>query len=171
MKFNFLKTDIRTVEILDFEKEIGVELVVEEHKLTASSPGWLKKWRAYFEKIKPCVKPGRGNSIDEALKDYCKNIREVNGVTVMDISHDGIYLFIETPHLVHTRKVEIPKEEKAKERLFSKDEVIAFAKCVWYNEPIEDYTKGLSTYFDEWKSLNYTLNLAEYVNNKRNRNK
>lgn len=36
---------------------------------------------------------------------------------------------------------------------FTKDDVINFAKYVWYTKSLKDNTKGLLTYFDEWIDL------------------
>jgi len=101
MKFNFLKTEPK--EILDFEKEIGVELVVSRGVLTddfyVTFEGSL--WGDNTPKYEV---GGTGKTIDKALHDYCTKISS----SVLKVRQTIIC----TPHLVHTRKVEIPKEEK-----------------------------------------------------------
>lgn len=76
MKLNLIETK----EILDLEQEIGYELIANENPINAKSPARLSKFHISFEKgdimeggclISDC---GRGNTVDEALKDYCKII-------------------------------------------------------------------------------------------------
>ena len=72
MKFNLIETK----EILDLEKEIGFELVVNErHKSTTAS-----RYYVNFEGgevmeggclVGSC---GDGNTIDEAIIDYCQQV-------------------------------------------------------------------------------------------------
>lgn len=98
MKFNFLKTEPK--EILDFEKEIGVELLCEE--LPAGN------FQVRFEKaeISNFIVCSFGKTIDEALENYCRSIRFAK------IKATNSNKVIDIPNLIHTRKVEIPKEEK-----------------------------------------------------------
>lgn len=63
---------IRTKEILDFQNEIGYELVVNERAIRANSPAGLPKYYAKFKNAEVievcclCGKYGNGNTIDEA---------------------------------------------------------------------------------------------------------
>lgn len=76
MKFNL----ITSKEILDFEKEIGHELEVNERVIHAGSPARLYKYYVKFQNSDVmeggCLigKYGDGNTIDEAIKDYCHKV-------------------------------------------------------------------------------------------------
>lgn len=76
MKLNLISTK----EILDFEKEIGYELVVNERDIHAGSHVRLSKYYVKFENSEVmeggCLigKCGNGNTIDEALKNYCSEV-------------------------------------------------------------------------------------------------
>ena len=101
MKLNL----ITTKEILDFEKEIGYELVVNERAIHAGSPARLSKYYVQFEKAEVmeggCLieKHGDGNTIDEAIKDYC---REVSNCRIAFGAYTNERKEIQFPKLVHT---------------------------------------------------------------------
>lgn len=102
MKLNL----ITTKEILDFEKEIGYELVVNERAIHAGSPARLSKYYVQFENAEVmeggCLagKYGDGNTIDEALKDYC---REVSNCRVAFGAYTKERKEIQFPKLIHTK--------------------------------------------------------------------
>ena len=102
MKLNL----IQTKEILDFEKEIGYELVVNERAIHAGSPARLSKYYVQFEKAGVmeggCLagKYGNGNTIDEAIKDYC---REVSNCRVAFGAYTNERKEIQFPKLVHSK--------------------------------------------------------------------
>jgi hypothetical protein len=104
MKFNFIKTS--PVEILDFEKKIGMELVVDmlnHNMMSFQFEGSQNDPFIYdFESTKPDIDKALSymcNAI-KGTRLYCKNIPKGYNSTVVIL-----------PHLVHTRKVEIPTEE------------------------------------------------------------
>lgn len=39
------------------------------------------------------------------------------------------------------------------ETKYSEDQLKNFAKFVWYEKPLNDYSKGINTYFQEWKDM------------------
>jgi len=93
---------ISTKEILDFEKEIGFQLVVNEREYRQNYR--LPKYYVSFESSWVSVPPylegrtGDGNTIDEALKDYCNKISNVK--LVID---KNTRVEIKVPKLVHTK--------------------------------------------------------------------
>jgi hypothetical protein len=97
---------ITTKEILDFEKEIGYELVVNERPIHADSPVRLPKYWVQFEKAEVmksgCLvnKCGNGNTIDEAIGDYCC---EVSNCRVAFGAYTNERKEIQFPKLVHTK--------------------------------------------------------------------
>jgi hypothetical protein len=102
MKLNL----ITTKEILDFEKEIGYELVVNERAIHAGSPARLSRYYVQFEKAevmeRGCLtgKYGNGSTIDEAIKDYCQ---EVSNCRVAFGAYTNERKEIQFPKLVHTK--------------------------------------------------------------------
>jgi hypothetical protein len=98
MKFNILSTK----EILDFEQEIGVELVVNERK----PQGCLPKFFIDFENGEVMEngmligKYGNGNTIDEALINYC---HEISGRRIAINPTSKERREIEIPKLIHTK--------------------------------------------------------------------
>jgi len=72
MKFNL----IGTKEILDFEKELNLELVVNERPKSYNLPiYWVSfEYAELMEHGTLCSAFGNGNTIDEAIQDYCKEI-------------------------------------------------------------------------------------------------
>lgn len=99
MKFNFIKTS--PVEILDFEKTIGVELVASQCK---------DRFQVCFIDRSVTVY-GEGKSVDAALIDLCEIISN-RSFTFYKYGSSESIRHIPFPTLCHTRKVEIPKEEK-----------------------------------------------------------
>lgn len=101
MKINFLPEK----EILDFEKEIGYEMTVNEREVNRNE---LARFYVCFENGESmeggCLVSyhGNGNTIDEALKDYCKKIscRKM----VFGAYTDG-RREIQFPKLVHTKLI------------------------------------------------------------------
>ena len=102
MKLNL----ITTKEILDFENEIGYELVVNERAIHAGRPTRLSKYYVQFEKAEVmeggCLvgKYGNGNTIDEAIKGYC---REVSNCRVAFGAYTTERKEVQFPKLVHTK--------------------------------------------------------------------
>lgn len=102
MKLNL----IATKEILDFEKEINYELVANERAIHAGSPARLSKYYVCFENAGVieggCLagKYGNGSTIDEAIKDYC---REVSNCRVAFGAYTKDRKEIQFPKLVHTK--------------------------------------------------------------------
>lgn len=98
MKINFIETK----EILDLEKEIGFELEANERPIHSG----LSRFYVSFKKGESmeggCLvsHSGNGNTVDEALQDYCKYIScrrmAFNSYTP---ERKEIYL----PKLVHTK--------------------------------------------------------------------
>jgi hypothetical protein len=76
MKFNLIEEK----ELTDFEIEVGHQIVVTERKLTKQDRPTLKRYYAMFENcdVMDCGTlvgvHGNGNTIDEALKDYCEKV-------------------------------------------------------------------------------------------------
>jgi len=97
MKLNLISTK----EILDYEKEIGIELVVNERELPL---GRLKKYYVLFENSS--VKDGNAwigvygeaDNIDMALSDYCIRI---SGQTLIFNTIERRE--IKVPKLIHTK--------------------------------------------------------------------
>ena len=104
MKLNL----IITKEILDFEKEIGYELVVNERDINAGSPARLHKYYVQFEHGEVmeggCLvgKHGNGNTIDEAIKDYC---RQVSNCLVAFGAYTSERKEIKFPKLIHSKLI------------------------------------------------------------------
>jgi hypothetical protein len=76
MKLNLIPVK----EILDFEKEIGYELAVNERPIHGENKSRISRYYVQFENSEVMEsdflvsKHGNGNTIDEALKDYCYRI-------------------------------------------------------------------------------------------------
>ena len=102
MKFNLISEK----EITDFEKELGVELVINERPFHLGSPSGLSRYYARFENSEvmqgSCLigKYGNGNTIDEALKDYCK---EVSNSLVAFNAFSQKRIEVRFPKLIHTK--------------------------------------------------------------------
>lgn len=107
--FNLIKMKLNliiTKEILDFEKEIGYELEVNERAIHDGSPARLSKYYAQFEKAEVmeggCLvgKYGDGNTIDECIKDYCS---KVSNCRVAFGAYTNERKEIQFPKLAHTK--------------------------------------------------------------------
>jgi len=98
--------EIENKEILDFEKEIFYELVATERAIHAGSPVGLSKWSVQFENSEVmdggCLasRYGNGNTIDEAIKDYC---RIVSNCRIAFGAYTNERKEIQFPKLVHTK--------------------------------------------------------------------
>ncbi len=102
MKLNLISTK----EILDYEKEIGVELVVTERSIHIGSPAKLSRYFVQFETGEICENSmligatGNGDTIDQAIADYChrvSNRKMAFGAYTSDRKE------IEMPKLIHTK--------------------------------------------------------------------
>lgn len=94
-------------EILDFETRIGVELVAYERE---KSYQHLSRFYVSFEgaEFKDTISSpflmagaGNGNTINEALKDYCSIIS--NKILVLNSANPQLRTQIQVPSLVHTK--------------------------------------------------------------------
>ena len=102
MKINYIKEK----EILDFEKEIGYELEANERSISANSNAILKRFYVNFPKgevmegnsLIGCS--GNGDTIDEALKEFCKLI---SNKTIAFNAFSKERKNIQIPKLVHTK--------------------------------------------------------------------
>jgi len=97
MKFNLITT-----------KEIGYELVANERAICASVPGNLARYYVKFENAEiiegGCLIStfGNGNTIDEAIKNYCI---EISNRRIAFNSHTYQRKEIVFPKLVHTKLI------------------------------------------------------------------
>lgn len=98
MKLNLIETK----EILDLEQEIGYELEVNERPANFGSP----RFWAHFEQGESmeggCLvgHSGNGNTVDEALRDYC---RIISGKKMAFGAYTPERKEIQFPILKHTR--------------------------------------------------------------------
>lgn len=99
MKINYIKEQ----ELLDFEKEIGVELIVDERKKPSKGCRFYARFEKSEIKEGDCLRGafGNGDTINEALMDYCKEIS--NGLLVLN-SYTCNRREIQVPKLMHTKK-------------------------------------------------------------------
>lgn len=113
MKINYLhqRKDVPTKEIMDFEKEIGIELVVTERKDTH-----LPRFYARFDacEVKNGIiltgSYGFGNTVDEAIENYCKGIS--GELLVYQAASPTQRREFKVPNLVYTKRYNLQKEEK-----------------------------------------------------------
>lgn len=72
MKLNLIETK----EILDLEQEIGYELEVNERPIHSGLPQFYIHFKQGESMEGGCLvaHSGNGNTVDEALSDYCKQI-------------------------------------------------------------------------------------------------
>lgn len=107
MKFNLLKG----VEITDFEKGIGVDLVISERD--ANRLPHIKKYFARFEGAELIEGhflasiSGDGDTIDEALRNYCELISNKK-LCINAYTPNRIEIYV--PKLEHTKRIIIPNE-------------------------------------------------------------
>lgn len=90
------------MEILDFEKEIGIELEVKNRGLKSSLPIFYVSFPKSEIASKGMLigKFGNGNTIDEALKDYADELSEE---TIIFNAYTSSRKEIKSPILVHTK--------------------------------------------------------------------
>ncbi len=97
--------EIRQVEILDYEKEIGVELVVNERNSYAINNG-LKRYYVSFKNSEILgfgtltSLSGNANTIDDALEYYCN---EISNKTLVLNAYTENRKEIQIPTLIHTK--------------------------------------------------------------------
>jgi len=93
-------------EILDFEKEIGFELEVNERPLSPHNKIVIHKYYAQFENSEVMLGGclfgayGNGNTIDDAIRDYCK---QVSNCRIVFNSYTPNRKEIQFPKLIHTK--------------------------------------------------------------------
>jgi hypothetical protein len=110
MKFNLL----RDKEITDFEKEIGIELVVTE--INTDNPSHNPPYNKYNVRFEDCdcmigytiySLMGLGDTIDEAIADYCDKISGNKLISTIQYDGHGTYKKYErgiiVPKLKHTK--------------------------------------------------------------------
>lgn len=104
MKINLIETK----EILDFEKEIGFELEVNEREDGMSDTLNPRRFYAFFKE--GAVKEGaflisvtgNGDTIDEALQDYAN---QISFTRMAFLSHTDSRKEVSCPKLVHTKTI------------------------------------------------------------------
>lgn len=98
MKINFIKTK----EILELEKEISYELEVNERPIDSGGPQFYVCFPngdiMYDGGL--IGKYGNGNTVDEALSDYCKRI---SGRRIVFDAYTPERKEIQLPRLKHTK--------------------------------------------------------------------
>ena len=100
MKLNFIETK----EILNLELEIGYELEVNERPIRSGLPRFYVQFKCGESMEGGCLVSysGDGNTVDDALIDYCKQIscrRFAFGAYTRERKE------IQFPNLVHTKLV------------------------------------------------------------------
>ncbi len=98
MKINYLTE----TEILDYEKEVGYELVVSERPAHYNLPRFYVHFEHGEVMANNCLASeyGNGKTIDEALYNYCKKIS--NKKIAFDAFTDH-RKNIDAPRLIHTK--------------------------------------------------------------------
>ena len=106
MKFNLL----RTVEILDYSKELGSDLLAVERQINSSTPAGVDRFYVYFDDGEVMENGmllsdhGNGNTINEALKDYANRI---SGKRLAFYATTQNRIEVVMPKLVHTKYEEL----------------------------------------------------------------
>lgn len=98
-------------EILDFEKEIGRELIIDERMTTDNNYSYSARFKG-GETIDGgvlCTYSGRGQTIDDAIRDYAKII---SGQTMVFNAYSKGRREVEVPILIHTKKYNHGMERK-----------------------------------------------------------
>ncbi len=93
---------ITEVEILDFEKQIGFELVVNERPDTQDAPRFYVRFE-HGEIMRNGILEshcGNGNTIDQAIKKYCEYI---SNKTMAFNAYEKHRKNIQIPKLIHTK--------------------------------------------------------------------
>lgn len=102
MKINLIKSK----EILEFEKEIGYELEVNERPQKYISENLVKRFYVSFKNGEVmyggclCGYTGNGNTIDEALSDYAN---QISSTRMAFDAYTPKRKVIDIPKLVHTQ--------------------------------------------------------------------
>ena len=98
MKFNLIETK----EILDLEKEIGFDLVVNERPKDVRIPQYYVSFESSEVMEGGCLisSCGNGNTIDDAIKDYC---REIETKRMAFGAYTDNRKEVVIPKLVHTK--------------------------------------------------------------------
>lgn len=97
MKINLIETK----EILDLEQELNRELEVNERTDAKLNRFYVKfKGGEIIGKGDLISYTGNGNTIDKALKDYCK---QISNKTIVFGAYSGNRREINLPKLVHTK--------------------------------------------------------------------
>ena len=99
---------LEEIEITDFEREIGVELVIKERLFNGSSNKWYARFQNSDTKDGNILirSYGVGNTVDDCLKDYCKEI-SFKRLILNALSENRKEILL--PKLVHTKKINIKK--------------------------------------------------------------
>jgi len=103
MKLNLIETK----DILDLEKEIGQELVVNERAISVLRRAHddLPRYYACFDKAELLIDGhligsfGNGDTIDDAIKDYC---RQISNCLIVFGAYSSERKEMKLPKLVHT---------------------------------------------------------------------
>ena len=91
---------IKSVEILDFEKQIGIELDIRENDYWDASQKGLKKWSVFWSMASD---QGNGDTINEAMDDIAKKI---SGKIICLSDHETV---VTIPNLIHTINIIEPE--------------------------------------------------------------
>jgi hypothetical protein len=103
--------EIREVEILDFEKENNLELLAVEFPIGLQKVFNAKKYYAIFDKINLNKDMfysgfyGTGDTVDEAIKDYCEKISFKTFSKVFGFIDVINMREIKVPKLIHTKLI------------------------------------------------------------------
>lgn len=102
--------EIKEVEILDFEKENNLELLVVEYPIGLRAVLNTKKYYAIFDKINLNKDMfyggfyGIGDTVDKAIKDYCEKISYKSFKKTC--GYIGVIIVeIKVPKLIHTKLI------------------------------------------------------------------
>lgn len=96
--------DIPTIEITDYENLIGKELIVMERRNCKDLPKYYVSFKGSEIKSDRCLisSTGNGNTIDDALIDYCQCISEN---TIVFNAYTKSRMEYNLPKLIHTKNV------------------------------------------------------------------
>lgn len=102
MKFKLIETK----EIVDFEKELGRELVITERGINHNDERKLPRYYVLFENSDVMDNGtligmyGSGDTMDEALIDYCL---KVSHRRIAFAAHSPFMAEVDFPKLIHTK--------------------------------------------------------------------
>ena len=97
---------IEKIEITDYEKQIGHELVVTERPISLMQSCRVSKYHVCFEGGEVMENGmlvgvfGDGNTVDQALDDYCN---QISGKRMAFNAMTPYRINIDIPHLVHKK--------------------------------------------------------------------